>query len=92
MIINLKNSKNISTNDLRNSYQVQWQYIHELYSDSLSFSVLSLVNSNLEQTHRGNIAYYYLDNQYHTLKNVPSESEFLFGEDLPKRIIILKVV
>ena len=81
MIINLKNSKNLSTNDLRNSYQVQWWYIHEFYTDSLSFSVLSLVNSSLEQTHRGNIAYY-LDNQYHTLKNVPSESEFLFGETI----------
>ena len=79
MIINLKNSKNLSTNDLRNSYQVQWWYIHEFYTDSLSFAVLSLVNSSLEQTHRGNIAYY-LDNQYHTLKNVPSESEFIFGE------------
>ena len=79
MIINLKNSKNLSTNDLRNSYQVQWWYIHEFYTDSLSFAVLSLVNSSLEQTHRGNITYY-LDNQYHTLKNVPSESEFLFGE------------
>ena len=81
MIINLKNSKNLSTNDLRNSYQVQWWYIHEFYTDSLSFAVLSLVNSSLEQTHRGNIACY-LDNQYHTLKNVPSESEFLFGETI----------
>ena len=35
MIINLKNSKNLSTNDLRNSYQVQWWYIHEFYADSL---------------------------------------------------------
>ena len=66
---------------MRNSYQVQWWYIHEFYTDSLSFAVLSLVNSSLEQTHRGNIAYY-LDNQYHTLKNVPSESEFLFGETI----------
>ena len=91
MIINLKNSKNLSTNDLRNSCQVQWWYIHEFYTDSLSFvAVLSLAFSSLEQTHRDNIAYY-LDNQYHPLKNVPSDSEFLFGEDLPKRII-LKVV
>ena len=58
MIINLKNSKNLSTNDLRNSYQVQWWYIHEFYTDSLSFAVLSLVNSSLEQTHRDNIGYY----------------------------------
>ena len=91
MIINLKNSKNLSTNDLRNSYQVQWWYIHEFYTDSLSFAVLSLVYSNLEQTYRDKIAYY-LDNQYHTLKNVPFGTEFLFAEDLPKRIIILKVV
>ena len=51
MIINLKNSKNLSTNDLRNSYQVQWWYIHEFYTNSLSFAALSLVNSSLEQTH-----------------------------------------
>ena len=63
MIINPKNSKNLSTNDLRNSYQVQWWYIHEFYTDSLSFAVLSLVNNSLEQTHRDNIAHY-LGNQY----------------------------
>ena len=91
MIKNFKNSENLSTNDLRNSYQVQWWYIHEFFTDSLSFAVLSLVNSRHEQTHRDNIAYY-LGNQYLTLKNVPSESEFLFGEDLPKIIIVLKVV
>ena len=90
MIIYLKNTKHLSTNDLRNSYQVQWWYIHEFYTDSLNFAMVSLVNSSLEQTHRDNIAYY-LYNQYHILNNVLSESEFLFGEDLPKRII-LKVV
>ena len=42
------------------------------------------MNSSLEQTDRGNIAYY-LDNQYHTLKDVLSESEFLFGGALPKK-------
>ena len=36
-----------------------------------------------------NIAYY-IENQYHTLKNLHPESEFLFGEDLPKRIICNK--
>ena len=50
-------------------------------------ALLSHVSSSLEQTHRDNIAYC-LDNQYHALgKNVPSESEFLFGDDLPKRIM-----
>ena len=52
MIINLKNSKKLSPNDLRNSYQVQWWYIHEFYFDSLNFSELSLVNNSLEKTHR----------------------------------------
>ena len=88
--MNLKNSTHLSPNDLRNSYQVQWWYIHEFYTDSLSFAVLNLVNSSLEQTHRENIAYY-LDSQHIGLKNVLSESEFLFGDDLQKRIIILKV-
>ena len=87
----LKNSQNLSTNDLRKSYKVQWWYFHEFYTDSLSFVVLSLVNSSLEQTHRDNMTYY-LDNQYHTLKNVPSELQFLFREYLSKRIIILRVV
>ena len=77
MIINLKNSKNLSNYDLKNSYQVQWWYIHD-----------SLVKISLEQTHTDNIAYY-LDNQCNTLKYVPSESEFFFGEDLPKRITII---
>ena len=63
MIINLESSKNLSTNDLRNSYQVEWWYIHEFYTGSLSFAVLSLVNSSLDQTPRDNIAYY-LGNQY----------------------------
>ena len=71
MVINLKNSKNLCTKDLRNSYQFQWWYIHEFCTDSLSFAVLSLGNSSLEQTHRDNIDYY-LDNQYLTLKNVSS--------------------
>ena len=54
-------------------------------SDSLA--VLSHVNCSLEQTRRDNIAYC-LDNQYHVLrKNAPSESEFLFGDDLQKRIM-----
>ena len=83
MIINLKNSENLTTHDPRNSYQVKWWYIHEFYAESLSFSVLIFVNSSLEQPHRDNIDYY-LDNQHHTIKNVPSESKFLFGFDLPK--------
>ena len=49
-------------------------------------AVLGHVNSSLEQTRIDNIDYC-LDNQYHALrKNVPSESEFLFRYDLPKRI------
>ena len=55
------------------------------YTDSLA--LLSQVNTDLEQIRRDHIAYC-LDNQYHTLrKNVPADSEFLFDDDLPKRIM-----
>ena len=80
-LTNPKNSKNLSLNNLRNSIG---PVVHD-YMDSLA--LLSHVNSSLEQTRRDNIAYC-LDNQYHTLrKNVPSESEFPFGGDLPKRAL-----
>ena len=46
-------------------------------------------NSSPEQTRRYDIAYF-LYNYHHTLeKNVPSESEFLFDDDFPKRIMNL---
>ena len=86
MVINLKNSKILSPHDLRNSYQVQW-YIYELYIGSLALLCLVLWIVALNKL-RDKIVYY-LDNLYHTLQNVPSESEFLFGKDLPKRIMIL---
>ena len=45
---------------------------------------LSHVNIDPEQNCCDHIAYC-LDNQYHTLrKNMPTYSEFLFGNDLPK--------
>ena len=48
-------------------------------------SLLSHVNTKLGQNRHDHIAYC-LDNQYHALrKNVPADSEFLFGDDLPKR-------
>ena len=48
-------------------------------------SLLSHVNIKLGQNRHDHIAYC-LDNQYHALrKNVPADSEFLFGDDLPKR-------
>ena len=80
-LINLKNSKNLSLNNLRNSIGPM---VHDC-TDSLA--LLSHVNSRLEQTRRDDIAYF-LDGQYHALrKNVSSESEFLFGDDLPKTIM-----
>ena len=52
-----------------------------------SLALLSHVNSSLEQTCRNNKAFC-LDNQYHAIrKNVPSDLEFLFEGNLPKRII-----
>ena len=80
-LINLENIKNLSLNNLRNS-------IGPMVHDCMAFlALLSHVNSSLEQTCRDNIDYC-LDNQYHALwKNVPYESEFLFGDDLSKRIM-----
>ena len=52
-----------------------------------SLTLLRQVNTDLEQNRRDHIAYC-LDNEYHALrKNVPADSEFLFGDDLPKRIM-----
>ena len=63
--MNLKNSKNLSLNNLRSSIGPKVYYC----TDSLA--LISHVNSSLEQTRRDNIAYC-LDNQYHVLrKNVP---------------------
>ena len=71
-LINPKISKNLSLNNLRNSVGTM---VHDS-TDSLA--LLRHVNSGLEQTCRDNITYF-LDNQYHALKNsVPSESEFSF--------------
>ena len=80
-LINLKNSKNLSLNNLRNSIGPM---VHDCMD---SLALLSHVNSSLEQTRRDNTVCC-LDNQYQALrKNVPSQSEFLFGDDLPKRIM-----
>ena len=52
-----------------------------------AIALLSQVNTDLERNTHDHIANY-LDNQYHTLrKNVPADSELLFGGDLPKRIM-----
>ena len=54
-----------------------------------SLALLSQVNTDLEQNRRDYIAYC-LDSQYYALrKNVPADSEFLIGDDLPKRIMNL---
>ena len=82
-LIDLKNNKDVSPNNFRSSLS---SIVHEC-TDSLA--LLSHVNSTIEQNRRDNIAYC-LDSQYRSLrKNVPSESEFLFGDDLPKRIMNL---
>ena len=53
-----------------------------------SLELLSQVNTDLEQNRHDHIAYCQ-DNQYHALrKNIPTDSEFLFGDDLPKRMLL----
>ena len=80
-LLELKNSKNLNTTTLnKNSYTM----VHDC-TDSLP--VLSQVNTDLEQNRCNHIAYF-PDNQYHALrKNVPADSDILFGDDLPKRIM-----
>ena len=58
--------------------------VHD-WTDSLA--LLSQVNTDLDQNRRDHIVYC-LNNQYHGLrKNVPADSEFLFSDDLPRKIM-----
>ena len=80
-LLELKNSKNLNTTTLNKNLSTM---VHDC-TDSLA--LLSQVNSDFEQNRCDHIAYC-LHNQYHALrKNVPADSEFLFGDDLPKRIM-----
>ena len=80
-LLDLKSSKSLNATTLNKNLSTM---VHDC-TDSLA--LLSQVNADLEQNRRDHIAYC-LDNQYHTLrKNVPTDSEFLFGGDLPKRIM-----
>ena len=80
-LLELKNSKNLNTTTLSKNLSTM---VHDC-TDSLA--LLSQVNSDFEQNRCDHIAYC-LHNQYHALrKNVPADSEFLFGDDLPKRIM-----
>ena len=80
-LLDLKNTKNLNTTTLNKNLSLM---VHDC-TDSLA--LLIQVNTDLDQNRRDHIAYC-LDNQYHTLKkNVPTDSEFLFGGDLPKRIM-----
>ena len=80
-LLELKNSKNLNTTTLNKNISTM---VHDC-TDSLA--LLSHVNTDFEQNRHDHIAYC-LDNQYPPLrKNVPADSEFLFGDDLPKRIM-----
>ena len=80
-LLDLKNRKSFNATTLNKNLSTM---VHDC-TDSLT--LLNQVNAGLEQNRCDHIAYC-LDNQYHTLrKNVPTDSEFLFGDDLPKRIM-----
>ena len=80
-LLDLKNSKCLNATTLNKNLST---IVHDC-TDSLA--LLSQVNADLEQNMSDHTAYC-LDNQYHTLrKNVPTDSEFLFDDDLPKRIM-----
>ena len=77
-LLDLKNSKSLNATILNKNLSTM---VHD-FTDSLA--LLSQVNADLEQNRHDHIAYC-LDNQYYTLrKNVPTDSEFFFGDDLPK--------
>ena len=74
-LLDLKSSKSLNATTLNKNLSTM---VHDC-TDSLA--LLSQVNADLEQNRRDHIAYC-LDNQYHTLrKNVPTDSEFLSGDD-----------
>ena len=80
-LLDLKSSKSLNATTLNKNLSTM---VHDC-TDSLA--LLSQVNADLEQNRRDHIAHC-LDNQYYTLrKYVPTDSEFLFGDDLPKRIM-----
>ena len=80
-LLELKNSKNLNTTTLNKNLST---LVHDCID---SLTLLSQVNTDLKQNRRGHIAYC-LDDQYHALrKNVPADSEFLFGDNFPKRIM-----
>ena len=80
-LLDFKSSKSLNATTLNNNLSTM---VHDC-TDSLA--LLSQVNADLEQNRRDHIAYC-LDNQYHTLrKNAPTDSEFLFDDDLPKPIM-----
>ena len=80
-LLELKNTKNLNTAIVSKNLS---KMVHDC-TDSLA--LLNQVNTDRERNRRDHIAYC-LDNEYHALrKNVPADSEFLFGDDLPKRIM-----
>ena len=81
ILLELKNSKNLNIIALSKNLSTM---VHDC-TDSLA--LISQPNTELEQNSR-DYTTYYLDDQYHALiKNFPADSEFLFCDDLPKRIM-----
>ena len=80
-LLESKTGKNLNTTTLSKNLSTM---VHDCID---SLALLSQVNADLEQNRHDHIAYC-PDKQYHALrKNVPANSEFLFGDDLPKRIM-----
>ena len=80
-LLELKKSKNLNTTNLSKNISTM---VHDCID---SPALISHVNTELAQNQYDHIAYC-LDSQHHTLrKNVPADSEFLFDDDLPKRVM-----
>ena len=81
-LLELKNSKHLYTTILSNNIST---IVHDC-TDSLT--LISHVNTDLEQNRRDHIAYC-PDNQYHALrKKMHGDSKFLFGDDLRKSMLL----
>ena len=79
-LIDLKKDQDMSKKDLKKSLN---PLIHQC-TDALAF--ISNANANIDQSRRENLISAF-DNSYLELsKNVPKESQYLFGDDLTKRI------
>ena len=84
--LDLKSNKSSCANDMRKAL------VPVIHICTGSIAILSNVNSGIEENRHENIINC-LDSQYHRLtRNVPSDSRWLFGDDIRTRIMTLGII